>query len=143
YELAPSFQATYAAVCSGARGVPDVSAIADPYTGVIVYLGSFAAGGAANVGYYVFGGTSLAAPVTAAVIANIDTARAAASKAPISRANLTMDLYNGAAGALYRYRYYDVSTGSSGFSAGPGWDKATGLGVALGPSLAAYLVSLP
>lgn len=50
----------------GQRGVPDVSADADPATGVLVMTdGSF--------GVYVWGGTSLAAPLTAGMTATIQS----------------------------------------------------------------------
>jgi len=136
---APAFQSGFS-TCGGARGVPDVAALADEYTGFLVYLGTNAG---TNAGGYVFGGTSLASPLTAAVIAIIDTARAAVSKAPLG-ANLNALVYQAAANPYYRYRIYDVTTGTTGsFSAGTGWDKADGLGVILGPSMASYLVSLP
>ncbi len=138
YVTAPAFQAGFS-TCGGVRGVPDVAALADEYTGFIVYLGTSAGG----PGFFVFGGTSLASPLTAAVIAVIDTARAAASKAPLG-ANLNALVYQAAANPYYRYRFYDVTGGTTGsFPAGTGWDKADGLGVILGPSMASYLVGLP
>jgi subtilase family serine protease len=137
---APAFEAGYS-TCGSFRGVPDVAALADEYTGFLVFLGTNA--GPGGEGGYVFGGTSLASPLTAAVIAIIDTARAAASKPPLG-ANLNALLYQAAVSPYYRYRIYDVTTGTTGtFSAGTGWDKADGLGVILGPSMASYLVSLP
>jgi subtilase family serine protease len=139
---APSFQTGFNTCGSSSRGVPDISALADPYTGFIVFLGTFASGGSGNEGFYIFGGTSLACPLTAAIVANIDTARVAASKLPLG-GNLNALLYQAAANPYYRYRFYDVSTGSNGLSAGTGWDFASGLGVALGPALASYLVGLP
>lgn len=135
---APAFQSGFS-TCGGARGVPDVAALADEYTGFLVYLGSNA--GPAGAGGYIFGGTSLASPLTAAVIAVIDTARAAASKPPLG-ANLNALLYQAAVSPYYRYRIYDVTTGLTGFAAVTGWDQADGLGVILGPSMASYLVSL-
>jgi subtilase family serine protease len=137
---APGFQTGFS-TCGGARGVPDVAALADEYTGFLVYLGSNA--GPAGAGGYVFGGTSLASPLTAAVIAIIDSARAAASKAPLG-ANLNALIYQAASNPYYRYRIYDVTTGTTGsYNAGTGWDKADGLGVILGPAMASYLVGLP
>ena len=137
---APLFQAGFS-TCGTARGVPDVAALADEFTGFPTYLGTNASGG--NPGAYVFGGTSLSAPITAAIVAIIDTARAAAFKAPLG-ANLNALVYQAAANPYYHYRFYDVTTGTTGaFAAGPGWDAATGLGVILGPSMANYLVSLP
>ncbi len=136
---AAGYQAGFS-TCGGQRGVPDIAALADPYSGFIVYLGTFA--GQSNPGFYDFGGTSLASPLTAAVIAVVDTARVAARKAPLG-SGLNALLYAAANAPYYRYRFYDVTTGSNGFAAGTGWDKATGLGVALGPALANYLVSTP
>jgi subtilase family serine protease len=139
YVAQPTFQAGFS-TCGNFRGVPDISALADPNTGLLIYLGTNASGGGA--GLYVFGGTSLAAPLTAAIVATIDTARAFAGKLPLG-ANLAQLFYQAAANPYYRYRFYDVAHGSSGNAATTGWDKATGLGVALGPALAAYLVALP
>jgi subtilase family serine protease len=132
-------QLGYSTCGSVLRGVPDIGALADPYTGFLVALGTNACG-CSSAGIYIFGGTSLASPLEAAIIANIDAARAFIGKAPLG-SNLNTLLYQAAAGALYHYRYYDVTTGSSGFSATAGWDLATGLGVPMAPSLASYLVN--
>jgi subtilase family serine protease len=140
YEAAPVFETGFS-TCGATRGVPDVAGIADPYTGAIVYLGA-GIGAPYSAGYYIFGGTSLACPVTAGLVANIDAARVFAGKSKLS-GNLGQLVYQGAANPYYHYRYYDVTLGSSGFPATPGWDKATGLGVPLGPALANYLVNLP
>jgi len=138
---APSWQTGYStALCGTARGMPDIAALADPLTGALVYLGTNASSGAS--GLYDFGGTSLACPLTAGLIANIDAARVAAGKSKIG-ANLPSLIYQAAASPYYHYRFYDVTTGSSGFAAGSGWDKATGLGVPLFPALTNYLVGLP
>jgi len=140
-ELAPAYQSGFSTgACNTARGMPDVAALADPYTGAIVRLGTNASGGAP--GYYVFGGTSLACPMTAAIVANIDSSRVTAGKTKLG-ANLAQLVYQGAAMPFYHYRYYDVTTGTSGFPAVMGWDEATGLGVPMSPSLTAYLDSLP
>jgi subtilase family serine protease len=144
---APSFQSGYStAACGTARGVPDVSALADEYTGLLTYLGSFAALGLNEgctqtlcpAGQYVVGGTSLASPLTAGVIANIDADRAFNSKTLLG-ANLNALIYQAA--ASYHYRFYDVTTGNTGFAAGTGWDRASGLGVILGPAMATYLLT--
>jgi subtilase family serine protease len=151
YVSAPSFQSGYS-TCGSGRGVPDVSALADPYTGFATYMGSNAAVGlgctptACPAGFYAIGGTSLASPLTAAVIANIDADRVFNSKSVLG-SNLNALIYEAA--ASYRYRFYDVTVGSTydgvsnTFNAGTGWDKATGLGVILGPSLATYLLTTP
>jgi subtilase family serine protease len=140
---APAFQSGYStSVCSTARGVPDIAALADPYTGVANYWGSNIGSSYSGAGMYCcIGGTSLATPLTAALIANIDAARVAAAKAKLG-SNLNQLIYQAAAGAYYHYRFYDVTTGSSGFAAVAGWDRATGLGVPLSAALASYLVNI-
>ena len=146
YEGQPSFQNGFATVCGSFRGAPDVALIADPFTGVLTYLGSNA--GPDGAGFYIVGGTSLASPVMAGLIANIDTARVTAGKAiiggPNSTRNLVALLYAAAANPFYHYRFYDVTTLTNNFyPAGAGWDRASGLGVPMGPALTAYLVGLP
>ncbi|HVO99271.1 MAG TPA: S53 family peptidase [Bryobacteraceae bacterium] len=142
YESEPAFQIGFS-TCGTKRGMPDVAAIADEYTGVIVFLGSNIVGGSG--GYYIFGGTSLACPVTAAVVADIDAARVAAGKAILGGStsgalSLNTVLYQAAANPFYHYRFYDVTMGTS---ATAGWDVVTGLGVTLNPALTAFLVGLP
>jgi len=147
YIATPTFQSANG-VNFGARAVPDVSALADEYTGFAVYLGSFASEG--NPGGYVIGGTSLASPLTAAVLATIDAHLLANSK-PLLGSSATVNaalyaLYNS---SRYHYDFWDVTlgetcsatscTGGNVFPAGAGWDKATGLGVILGPALSLVL----
>jgi subtilase family serine protease len=142
----PAFQtANLTGVCGGTnRAVPDVSALADPQTGFAVFLGTFA--GPSGAGGYVFGGTSLASPLTAGVIALIDAHRVANSQALLgTSATVNAALYALYHSSRYHYDFYDVTLGStcsaascSGgnvFPAAAGWDKATGIGVILGPAL--------
>jgi subtilase family serine protease len=58
YEARPAFQSTLQATVGAQRGTPDVSAIADPTTGVWVYQGGQ---------WWIVGGTSVAAPVWAGI----------------------------------------------------------------------------
>ncbi|RAR67978.1 kumamolisin [Paraburkholderia unamae] len=103
------------------RGVPDVSADADPATGYVVRVG-----GADTV----VGGTSAVAPLWAALIARINAARGK----PVGFANAKLYAQPGA--------FNDVTSGSNGdFSAGPGWDACTGLGTPVGSKVAAVLGS--
>jgi subtilase family serine protease len=96
------------------RTVADVSAVADPATGVAVY-DSFR-----TTGWLVFGGTSASAPIVAGVYALAgNTASTVAGSYPY-----------GHAGALF-----DVTSGSNGSCGGsylctglPGYDGPTGLG---------------
>jgi len=106
--------------CAG-RTVADVSAVADPATGVAVY-DSYGSTGGAN--WYIFGGTSVAAPIVAAVYA------LAGSTSSVSNAS---SLYS------RRSSLNDVSTGSNGTcsvaylcTAAAGYDGPTGLGTPKG-----------
>ncbi len=114
YEPKPSWQTDRG--CAR-RTVADVSAVADPSTGVAVY-DSYGSSGGAN--WYVFGGTSVAAPIVASVYALGGAGGTAAIESlPYSHT-----------GALY-----DVTSGSNGSCGGSylctattGYDGPTGLG---------------
>src|ERR1019366_10157130 len=108
------------------REVPDVSASAEPNTGYRVFFsGSWAT----------YGGTSLAAPTWAALIALEDASSACAGH--------RLGLINP---ALYQLRaagssdFHDVVSGNNdavgtnggNFAAGTGYDMATGLGTPIG-----------
>jgi len=110
----PSWQ-TSVTQC-GKKANADVSAVADPNTGVAVY-DSYAYQGVK--GWLVFGGTSASSPIVASVYAL--SGNTAGYPASYTWAN---------ASALY-----DVTSGSNGTCAttvwcnsGPGWDGPTGLG---------------
>ncbi|HEY1757232.1 MAG TPA: S53 family peptidase [Bryobacteraceae bacterium] len=148
YIAEPAFEVGFS-TCGAKRGVPDISALADEYTGFLVFLGSNAGG--PGFCCNIFGGTSLASPLTAAIIANIDADRVFNGKSVLG-ANLKTLIYQAA--ASYHYRFYDVTAGSTSdegppadgttlFSSTTGWDLTTGLGVVLGPALATYLLTTP
>lgn len=123
YFAKPSWQNVNSG-CSN-RAEADVSAVADPNTGVSVY-DSYGSSGGAN--WYVFGGTSVASPIIASVFALSG-----------NTSGYPAGLLYGSPGGLN-----DVTTGSngncvSGFrkrtsgspqlcTAGRGWDGPTGLG---------------
>ena len=135
-EAIPSYQGLNGSgVCSPNRASPDFSAIADPNTGVAIYLCNIY-----NCGYYGVGGTSLAAPVLAGLVADIDTARVSFGKSKLTFLN--PGLYQ-AANSNYNYFYYDVLTGTNGYPAGLQFDLVTGLGVPTGKNLANRFFGLP
>lgn len=116
----PSWQAA-STQCTG-KGVADVSAIADPNTGVSIYDTTPYEGG---IGWQVYGGTSAAVLIVASVYAL--SGNTAAYPAAFTWAH--------AAGLN------DVTAGSNGSCAtavwchaGPGWDGPTGLGTPNGTS---------
>jgi len=101
------------------RGVPDVSMDADPSTGVYVYCnqGSPCTGWLSGVG-----GTSLSAPLWAGSVAVLN--HALGTKLGF----LNPLIYAVYTTSEYSSDFHDVTSGSNGYSAGPGWDKVTGLG---------------
>ncbi len=111
------------------RGVPDVSADADPFTG---YLVRYSSNG--NPAWWVVGGTSGAAPFWAGLIALADSSTACGSTG-VGLANPA--LYALASTSLYHSLFNDITTGSNAtgldgqtglYSAGSGYDMVTGLG---------------
>jgi subtilase family serine protease len=131
--------------CGGVcRQVPDISADADPGTGFEIYWNGSRSGNG-PVGWQGIGGTSLAAPIWAAMLA-LANASTACSGTRVGFANPA--LYAAAATA-YATDFNDVSSGDNDFTgtnqsryaAGAGFDMASGLGTpdagALTPTLCA------
>jgi subtilase family serine protease len=113
YEPKPSWQTDGG--CLNNRTVADVSAVADPYTGVSVYDTYGNVGG-----WLVFGGTSVASPIIASVYALAGNAKILNyGSYPYSHTSSLNDVISG-------------SNGSCGASylctAGTGYDGPTGLG---------------
>jgi kumamolisin len=101
------------------RGVPDVSADADPQTGYEVNI---------DGSVTVIGGTSAVAPLWAGLIARINATRGA----PVGL--VQPRLYP--AGSAFN----DITQGNNGgYAAAPGWDACTGLGSPKGMAIAAAL----
>ncbi len=112
----PSWQKSALAGLCSRRGVADVSAVADPNTGVSVY-DSYSYQG--YRGWMVFGGTSVASPITASVYALAGNAATVTyGSYPYSHASSLNDVTSGSNG----------SCGTALCTAGTGWDGPTGLG---------------
>jgi subtilase family serine protease len=110
---------------------PDVSMMSMPGLTTLRY--------SSTTGFYWFkndGGTSLATPMFASVISIADQGRALAGKKPLSSLRTLQLLYHAPASV-----YHDVTKGSNGFPAGPGFDLATGLGSVKVANLVRYLVT--
>jgi subtilase family serine protease len=142
----PSWQTTSGTM----RSVPDVAALADPYTGFRI---GYTAGGSYASG--TVGGTSLAAPIVAALVA---VAQARAGGADIGL--LTPVLYAKAANTVVTDVQHvaagiwapgisasqtgdfllDLDAGVQSLSTGAGYDPVTGLGVP-GPGFVSGIVS--
>jgi hypothetical protein len=112
YDPKPSWQ-TVTTSCAR-RAEADVSAVADPNTGVAVYQTY------GESGWVVYGGTSVASPIIASVYALAGTPGSADHPASYPYAHPTS--------------LFDVTSGSNGTcgaplcTAGTGWDGPTGLG---------------
>ncbi len=132
----PSYQANAPSVLhvnrSHARESPDVSADADPNSGYLIYWNGSGSMGDTPSGWQGIGGTSGAAPLWAALFA-LTNASAACSGAQVGFAN--PKLYDAAASG-YGQDFNDVTSGNNDFtgtnggrySAGTGYDLASGLG---------------
>jgi kumamolisin len=102
----------------GGRGVPDVAGDADPETGYNVLV---------DGEKLVIGGTSAVAPLWSGLIALLNEKLGR----PLGFLQPTLYGLPGTAGA-----FHDITSGSNGaFSAGSGWDAATGLGSPSGENL--------
>jgi hypothetical protein len=117
YEPRPAYQQAVSTNCPGNRAIADISADADPGTGLSVFDTD------AQSGWLQVGGTSLAAPLVAAMyaLAGPPVANTYPVAYPYEDPDPAADLN-------------DVTTGSDGkcgnvlCNAGPGWDGPTGLG---------------
>src|SRR5438445_4550783 len=132
-ESKPSYQTGFNS--NSGRGVPDVSYVADPNTGVSIY-DSFGYGGWNQVG-----GTSVGAPQWAAITAIVNSGGGQLSSASFGT---NTALYNAATGSAYSANYRDITTGNNGncgtiCNAGPNYDFVTGLGSPLTNNLIPYL----
>ncbi len=125
----PTWQATAgipAAPAGGTgRGVPDVAGNADPNTGYQVLVDGQQA---------VIGGTSAVAPLWAALTARLTQSLG------IGLGLMQTPLYAGIEPETPVAGLRDITVGNNGaYSAGPGWDACSGLGVPIGAALLARL----
>jgi len=117
------------------RGVPDVAMEASSRTGVLVYDGG---------AWLIVGGTSVASPTFAGVVAIADQVHGSAL------GFLNDGLYKLANGPTYSSDFFDVTTGnndllnspqSPNYNATPGWDPVTGLGTPNAANLVPDLIA--
>ena len=157
---APTFQTPYIGAAAPRRGVPDVSANADPETGYRILL---------DDQWHIIGGTSAVAPLMAGLIARCNEkgkrslrdlqsllygkpAPRAVRKAPRAgsagrrkddlRQAATASATASTAGTAVPHYFTDITQGNNragtrgaGFIARTGWDACTGLGVPIGTLL--------
>ncbi|MBU5615405.1 protease pro-enzyme activation domain-containing protein [Geomonas azotofigens] len=127
----PAWQQRVGNVASSVmRNVPDVALNSDPGTGYSIYY---------QGKWWIYGGTSCAAPLWAAFTARVNQQRAAGGLAPLGCANPV--LYQVGAGTGYGTSFHDIadSTTNLYYPALTGYDNATGWGSFNGANLMAAL----
>ncbi|MFY9646851.1 MAG: S53 family peptidase [Terriglobales bacterium] len=121
YEPLPSYQGTIQPIVGNFRGTPDVSAIADPNSGVAVFNSTYCGG------WCVIGGTSASSPILAGIT------NASGSFESSTNAELTK-IYNEYTNATeYQNLFNDITVGYNGYYATKGWDVVTGVGTPKSP----------
>jgi hypothetical protein len=129
-EPEPSYQQSVQQ--SGHRTTPDVTYNADPNTGYSVYNTFGSPGG--QSGWWSAAGTSAGAPQWAAIITLADQARGLQGHGPLANAQAL--IYS-----LPASDFHDVTSGSNGFAAGPGYDLASGRGSPFADRIIADLIN--
>ena len=147
YTRIPSYQSGCKNITGQNRIIPDISCIANPDYGVIIYY---------KGQYYRVGGTSVSAPLMAGIlsIANqmrFDSGKGALTSVATSTNNMIQkyiykNLYNTSftnnASSLYKNNFYDITIGTDGiFNATTNYDFATGLGAPKCVSLLNVLIN--
>jgi subtilisin-like proprotein convertase family protein len=119
---------------NGARANPDIAMIAG--TGVAVYDSwDYPSTGWST---FAWGGTSLATPCWAGLIAIADQGRGVLGQTPLDGPTQTLPF-------LYQMpasNFHDITGGNNGFAAGLGYDLVTGLGTPIAPAVADGLASV-
>ena len=131
----PSFQASVNGLSH--RTTPDVSYNAAISGGVLTYLGFLGSGS----GFYIFGGTSAGSPQWASIVAIADQARANAEEGELGYLNPLIYQIAGSG-------FHDITVGNNqlagtpfGYSAGSGYDIASGWGTPNVGNLVSSLVA--
>jgi hypothetical protein len=135
YESQPSWQKGVVTQTTTQRATPDVAWNADPATGVAFY-DTYSNSGPG--GWAAIGGTSVASPSWAGLIAITDQGRALAGESPLGNTTLMPVLYS------LQSDFHDITTGTSTgnptYKAGPGYDYVTGLGTPIANTLVPALI---
>jgi kumamolisin len=126
YEPRPAFQSSISTLVGAHRGVPDVSAVGNPRSGVWVYDSFDNSVAGVVYAWNILGGTSVSAPLWAGI------ANHAGHFSASTAAEQTLIYSNAKTTTAFR----DVSYGTCGYyegwSAVSGWDPCSGNGAPLG-----------
>jgi hypothetical protein len=119
---------------TGRRTAPDVSFDANPNTGVAIYDSYKNSNGP----WTEVGGTSVAAPAWAGIIAMINQGRVANGATTLNGATQTLPALYSLPGSAF----HDITSGSNGgYNAEPGYDAVTGLGTPIASNLIPDMVA--
>jgi kumamolisin len=130
----PSYQQGMTTAASASmRNVPDVALNSDPNSGYSIYY---------NGKWYIFGGTSCAAPLWAGFTAIVNQKRAEIGGASLGFANPL--IYQIGKGAGVSLDFFDITDGSTNlyYASKTGYDNATGWGSFNGANLVAELTAM-
>jgi len=139
YEAQPAYQKGVVSQSTTQRTSPDVAYDADPETGFAVY-DSYGVSGETGP-WYTIGGTSAGAPQWAALIAIADQGRALMGEGSLDGASQTLPMIYQMPASNFHDITSGSSTGSPAYSAGPGYDLATGRGSPNANLVVNYLVN--
>ena len=128
YEPTPVYQAGIANIAQGARALPDVSADANPNTGLWVFDSNPIEGVVSS--WWIVGGTSASSPVVAGILNAASTA--SGHFAQSTQDELARMYTDYASEDKYSSGFWDITYGAcnyySGSFSGRGYDLCTGLG---------------
>jgi subtilase family serine protease len=128
YFARPVYQNAISSLVGAHRGVPDVSLVADPDSGVWV---RYSPSDESGSGWWIVGGTSLSSPAFAGIVNS-------AAHFYLSSAKELTRIYAAGLGATSASMFRNISAGYCGPYVGwnatlrPKWDLCTGVGSALG-----------
>jgi subtilase family serine protease len=134
FEPQPAYQHLLVTQSSTFRTYPDVAMEGDPNTGVAEY-DSYDNGSADP--WVETGGTSLATPLFAGALAIVNQARTLNGMGTLNGETQTLPLLY----SLPEADFHDITSGSNGYSAGPGYDLGSGRGSVIVSKLVADLSS--
>jgi kumamolisin len=118
FEPRPQYQNSIQSIVGTKRGVPDISLIADPNTGVACYD----LDDTPPLNWFQVGGTSVSSPALAGII----NAAGNFSSSSFHELRVVYREFNNA--NQYAKAFRDITVGSNGHSAMVGWDEVTGIG---------------
>jgi subtilase family serine protease len=136
FESQPSYQTGVVTQSTTNRTTPDIAMDADPGTGVPIFD---TYDNSVSTPWATYGGTSLASPMWAGIVAIANQGRVQAGLTTLDGPSGTLPKIYG----LTSSNLHDITTGNNGFAAGAGYDLVTGRGTPKVNTLVNALVGIP